>query len=371
MVRCRALAVIAAACLAAAACGSSSSSSGSSASSGSSPFVVGYTPLNNLVNQYQVAWKNQLQQGVQAAGGTLKVCLPGTSATQQANCVQQFISSKVNAIVIYAIDAQAMIGPIKAANKAHIPVVGFVSEFPSAGEQVAFSVNVDDAGAGALAGHALVQALTQKYGSPKGTVLEIQGLLTTSAAQLRGSGFHQVVNQYPNIKVVSKPANWDTSMATTIIQDWMSAHPDTDAMYFQSEGGYLPAAEAVLKKLHRWVPAGQPGHVILVGEDGTNIGLNAVKCGYMEEDGDYALGDFTPLAAKLIIQMLKTGSIPKAGQVIPDPGTMWKQATVLSNASVAGPIVNIPATAITKSNASDPRLFGNKFQGAPNGLSAC
>ena len=334
--------------------------------------VVGYTPLNDLVNEYQVAFKEGMEDAIKAAGGTMNLCLPGGDASKQVDCVQNFINQEVDGIIVYAIDAAAMTAGVEAANKAGIPIFGFVSEIPAApGVEVAFSVNVSDFAAGANAGEAMIEALIAKNGEPRGTVLEVQGGMTSSAAQNRGGGFHSVVDKYPDIVVTSKDANWDTSIATTIIQDWMTANPDTDGIYMHTEGGYYPAAETALTAIDRFFKTGEEGHVILTGEDGTNLGVHAVKCGYMDATGDFALADLGPLTGELVMEFLNGGAAPVVGSTIDRPDTLWKVATVEQKDEVSGPIVVLPVVPITKENAADPQLFANKYQGEPNGLTEC
>lgn len=339
---------------------------------GDGDLVVGYTPLNDLTNEYQVAFKDGMEDAINAAGGEMSMCLPGGDASKQIDCVQSFITQDVDGIVVYAIDAAAMTAGVEAANAAGIPIFGFVTEIPAvAGLDVTFSVNVSDFAAGANAGQAMVDALIEKNGEPRGTVLEVQGGMTSSAAQNRGGGFHSVVDEYPEIEVTSKDANWDTSAATTIIQDWMTANPDTDGIYFHSEGGYYPAAETALIALDMFKRVGEEGHVILTGQDGTNLGVHAVKCGYMDVTGDFALADIGPLTGELVMEYLTNGAVPAVGDTIERPDTLWQTATVESKDNVLGPVVVVPVVPVTAENADDPQLFANKYQGEPNGLTDC
>ena len=299
-------------------------------------------------------------------------CSPQGDAVKQNDCVEQLVVQDVDLIAVYPLDASAIGAAVAVANEAEIPVVSFTGEVPEAtGAEILLTVNVDDWGAGKLAGEAMVAALTEKYGEPKGTVLEVQGLMTMTAAQNRGGGFHEIVDEYPDIEVISKAGNWDTGLSTTVIQDWFTANPDTDAIYFHSEGSGVPGAIAALQAMDRWLPMGEEGHVIMTGEDGTNIGVHAVACGYMEETGDFALADISPLLAALAMDYLEDGSLPEEGDVILRPNTLWKEAPVIQPEGVSGLLVQVPVTAVTSDNADHPDLFANKYQGAPNGVSPC
>lgn len=92
----------------------------------------------------------------------------------------------------------------------------------------------------------IVDALTKKYGEPRGTLLEVQGRIVTTGGIRRGAGFHEVIDNYPGIKVTSKPGDWDTGKETNVIQKWITAYPDIDAIFFHSDGAYTPAAISAL-----------------------------------------------------------------------------------------------------------------------------
>ena len=81
--------------------------------------------------------------------------------------------------------------------------------------------------------------------------------------------------------------------------------------------------------------------------------------------------DIGTLLGSLAMEHLKTGALPVVGKKIPRPETTWKAADVVEMPAYAGPLVFIPVTGISQENAEDSRLFANKHQGPPNGLSEC
>jgi ABC-type sugar transport system substrate-binding protein len=241
----------------------------------------------------------------------------------------------------------------------------------SAGAEVVMGNETADGPAGSGAGQAIVDALTAKYGEPRGKVLEVQGLMTQSLAQVRSAGFHEVVDQYPGIEVTSRPADWDTGAATTIIQDWITANPDGDAIWMASDANYTPAAKSALTAVDRWRPIGEEGHVILVGMDGSNVAVNAVKCGYMDYVADFTFPVISPVLAEQVMRYLETGTVAEVGSTVPVSDSTIAGVDVIERPEFAGPILSIPIFGVTPETAADPLLFANRYQGAPNGLSDC
>jgi ribose transport system substrate-binding protein len=341
-------------------------------------WVVGWTPLSDPIDESRVAFDKGIKDGIEAAGGKYLYCSPSKAAgatgdpTAQANCVDNFIAQNVDAIVIYPIDAASLASSVKKANDAGIPVFDFTGPVPaSTGAKVVLTIQNGDREAGQAGGQRIVDELKKRYGSEKGTVLEVQGLLTTYAAQNRGGGFHDIVDKFPNIKVTSKPADWDTGKATPVIQDWFTAHPDTDAIFMHSDGAYTPASKSVLEPRGKWLKIGDPKHVIITGQDGSNLALYSVKCGYVDLVSDFGFVKLSRYLSDQVIAYLKTGKTLNDGDKIQTGDPLYPTATVKVLPEFAGPIMFLGTVQVTPENAGNPAFFGNAVQQPPNGTTAC
>jgi ABC-type sugar transport system substrate-binding protein len=335
-------------------------------------YVIGWSFHNDPLNEFWKLFIESMTATLEKGGAKVIFCSGQGDATKQANCVDQFLIQKVDAIVIASTDSAAIVGPTQKANDAGIPVFMWLNGVAaSSGVKIVMGNETGDEPAGSGAGQAIVDALTAKYGSPKGKVLEIQGLMTQTLAQVRSAGLHKVVDKYPEIQVTTKAADWDTGKATTIIQDWITANPDADAIWLASDANYTPAVKAALSAVGRWVKAGEEGHVIVVGMDGSNIAVNAAKCGYMDYVADFTFPLISPVLADQVLTYLKTGSAAKVGDVVPVENSTITGVPVIERPEFVGPILSIPIFGVTPKTAENPLLFANKYQGAPNGLSAC
>ena len=274
-------------------------------------FVVAWATLDSPKNEYWKAYDDGLRKAIEEAGGKLLYLSAQGDPVKQHDCVSQAIAQDVDMLLVYPIDSNAIGAAIHEANAAQIPVGALWNLVPAAsGAEMEMTVVMKAEEAAAKSAQVIVDRLIEKYGEPRGTVLEVQGRMVTTGAQRRGAGFHEVVDQYPDIKVTAKPGDWDTGKGTTAIQDWITANPETDAIFFHSDGAYTPAAIAALSPLGRWVPAGQEGHIICAGVDGSNMAVHAIKHGYMEYTSGAEHADAGGLLGSLAMEFLQTGKRP-------------------------------------------------------------
>ncbi len=333
-------------------------------------FVIGWVPMDNPKNEVWKAFDDAMREIVEQAGFQLLFRSPQFDAVKQNDRVLELITEDVDLIAVFPLNPISLVSAIEQANQADIPVAIFLNSVTDiAGVEVVFTVTSSDHEAGRRAGGAMVDALTKKHGKPLGKVLEVQGKMTTTGAILRGAGFHEVIDNYPEINVISKSGEWDTGLASRIIQDWMAVHTDTDGLYFHSDVNYMPAAQAALSAIDRWAPMGDPRHVIITAEDGSNLAVHAIRYGYMEYTSDFGIADLGPMMANLCVKYLQTGELPQIGQKLSRPDGAGEDAEVVWQEGKAGPVVLIPVSPITQDNADDPTLFANKHQSPPNGLS--
>jgi len=338
--------------------------------------VVGFTPISDPFDEMRLTVERTVRQSIEDAGGKWMYCSPSPAGgavgdpAVQAACMDTFIAAGVDAIIVWAVDPVAMVTSVKKANDADIPVFLYLSNLPKgSGADVVASGQVVLWECGRAAGERIVEGLILKYGEPKGLCLEVQGLMTSTHGQQRSGGFHEVIDQYPDIEVVSKAGDWDPDKGATIVKDWMTANPETDAILMATLAGYVFASRAFLMDIGRWQKIGHPDHIIMSGGDDLALTLYAIKCGYIEgvySHGVHAMGG--PFAT-LVMDYLKTGVFPKVGDRIPTGFTTYPYVEILRQEDVDELVVGVVGLAITAENCDLPDLFGNLLEEAPNGIS--
>ncbi|MCB1487179.1 MAG: sugar ABC transporter substrate-binding protein [Bauldia sp.] len=227
----------------------------------------------DLSNPFHLGEVDGAKEAARRAGFDLVVTSGEGDVTKQIQAMENLINEGVDAISINFIDSGAF-GPAMAkAAAANIPVICLHSKI----EGCAATLGFDERYTGKIVGEYAVELLKGRYdGEVKGQVANLQGLLGQGLNTDRSGGFTDVMEQYPGVEVVAQePTSWDPTKAVSITENWMTAYPDLDLIYGNSDSLTVPAAGVIER-------AGKQDQVMLVSVDGTEPGLNAVKDGVMK-----------------------------------------------------------------------------------------
>jgi ABC-type sugar transport system substrate-binding protein len=243
-----------------------------SASAANNPLKIGLVQID-LSNPFHLGEVEGAKEAARRAGFDLVVTSGEGDVNKQIQAVENLINQGVDAISINFIDAGAF-GPTMAkAKAANIPIICLHSK----PEGCAATLGFDERYTGKIVGDYAAELLKAKYkGEVKGQVANLQGLLGQGLNTDRSGGFTDVMAKYPGVKVVAQePTNWDPTKAVSITENWMTAYPDLDLIYGNSDSLTVPASTVIER-------AGKKGQIMLVSVDGTKEGLQAVKDGVMK-----------------------------------------------------------------------------------------
>lgn len=132
-------------------------------------------------------------------------------------------------------------------------------------------IRCDNYAIGKMAGEFIVEHLKAKYGSPKGNIVQLQGLLGVEGETNRYKGAMDVFKDYPEIKTVhTAVADWIQSKGKDRMVEALNAQPKIDVVYAHNDpmaiGAYLAAKEK-----------GREKEMIFVGVDGLGGAEGGVK----------------------------------------------------------------------------------------------
>lgn len=272
---------------------------------------------------------------------------------KQLEQIKNFIKLRVDAIVAVPEDSRGICAAVEAARAAKIPF--YTIDRAPEGCKVNMVVLSDNHLAGQQSAEAMVALLERRYKEPKGIVLEIAGNMAQNVAQLRGNGFREVIARHPGIKLVTKEGSWLADKAEAILREQLASTPDLDGIYLPSDAAYIASTLKVLRETSRLKRRGEPGHIIITAVDGSAVGVQAIKDGYLDQTSAQPLPDFG-IVADWIEQEMR-GTPVSAGEVRRE-GALWSPARVTMSA--IGPTLMLPTTSVTETNMGDPRLWGNQ-----------
>jgi len=260
----RRLAVLAALLLVAGACGGEAAGPGD----GGGRARIGLS-LSTLGNPFFVTLQEGAQGAADEAGAELIVADAQDDAQTQADDVQNFITQQVDVIVVNPVDSAAIVPSVEAANQAGIPVV--TVDRASEGGEIAAHIASDNVQGGRTAGEFLFEEI-----GGQGNVAQLEGIAGTSAAQERGQGFQEALDEATGVELVAtQTANFDRDEGFTVAQNIFQANPDLAGLFAQNDEMALGAVEAARE-------AGTLEDLVIVGFDAIDDALTAIQDGDME-----------------------------------------------------------------------------------------
>jgi ribose transport system substrate-binding protein len=184
--------------------------------------------------------------------------------SKQIGQVEDFISQKIDAIVVCPVDSKGIGTAIKKANAAGIPV--FTADIAAQEGEVVSHIASDNVAGGRLAGEYLAKLL-----NGKGSVAIINQPVVTSVLD-RVQGFREAIVKYPSITIVADVNGQGVrDKALQATADILQANPKLDGIFAINDDSALGALDAVqqFKRVN----------IIIVGYDATPPAADAIRKG--------------------------------------------------------------------------------------------
>jgi ribose transport system substrate-binding protein len=260
-------------------------------------FVIGMSQCN--LNE---PWRIQMNQDVKTAAekhkGELVVVYKDAQADslKQRAHVEEFVISKVDLIIISPFEAVPLTEPVAKAFQAGIPVI--VLDRRVMGDQYTQFIGADNKKIGKYAGEWISKTL-----GGKGKVVELKGMMTSTPAQDRNSGFREGIKGTALEVLFDVDYSWMEENARREMESALARFPKIDLVYAHNDpgahGAYL-AAKA----------AGREKEMKFVGIDALpHEGVAYVRQGILAASFQYPTGG--DLAIEQALKLLKGGTLPK------------------------------------------------------------
>lgn len=219
--------------------------------------------LSTLNNPFFVSMKDGAEAKAQELGYNLIVLDSQNDPSKELSNVEDLTIRGVKAILINPTDSDAVSNAIRIANRSDIPVLT-LDRGASRGKVVSHIAS-DNVVGGEMAGHYIMEKVGEKA-----KVIQLEGIAGTSAARERGEGFMNAVNGSDMELMASQPADFDRTKGLNVMENLLAANPDVQAVFAQNDEMALGALRAV---------QASGKDVVIVGFDGTDDGIAAVKRG--------------------------------------------------------------------------------------------
>jgi ABC-type sugar transport system substrate-binding protein len=322
-----------------------------------SPITIGYAAPSLVGGQVDI--QEGVSRQAEAKGWQVITTNANGDAQRQNDDIDYFISLGVDAIVTVPFDSAGICAAAEKAKEADIPF--FTVDRSPLGCAIDMTILSDNRLAGQQSGQAMVDLLTEKYGAPQGKVLEITGNLGQNVGMLRRDGFHDILDEYPDIEVITKPGDWDAALGVQIVEDVLNANPDLDGIYMHSDAVYVEGTMAVLDQFDALKQRGEEGHIFLTAVDGSPSGIRAIREGWQDESSNQPVPDFGRQAVEWVEKVVVDGQAIEEGEVVQE-GALWSPAVIIINED-GTPELFLSTTPVTEENTEDPGLWANQTLG--------
>jgi erythritol transport system substrate-binding protein len=228
-------------------------------------------------------------------GYDVMVLVHDDDANKQSELFDSAIAAGVKAIILDNAGADATVAAVQKAKDAGIPSFLIDREITKTGVAVSQIVSNNYQGAQLGAGEFV------KLMGEKGVYAELVGKESDTNAGIRSKGYHDVIDQYPDMKLaVSQTANWSQTEAYTVMESMLQAHPEITGVISGNDTMAM-GAYAALKAAGR-------GDVIVVGFDGSNDVRDSILAGGIKATVLQPAYQQAQLAVEQADKYLKTGS---------------------------------------------------------------
>jgi ribose transport system substrate-binding protein len=304
-----------------------------------------YYMVPTLLDEFQTGSVTAITKFMGDVGYDVKALNADNKTDVQQGQMNDVIALKPSAIILAAVDFDALKPQVEAARAAGIPVMIFdrqITATKSDLTSVAGTVEI-----GYVAADQIQRLLKEKNGAVKGKVLQVLGDPGDPYTLDIQKGFEEKMKAFPDVTIISKPAmQWEASNAGSIVADQILANPDIDLIF-------VHAAHLAVAAVASLEAAGKkPGDVLLVSSNGAPVGLDLIRKGWEQVEVEQPL--FAQAAALAMFadkvvnkQELKPGKYDVLGL----EGTLTDESW--------GPNIKLPGAAITKDNVDDPKFWGN------------
>ena len=264
---------------------------------------------------FYVAAVDGMRDAAKKAGYELRITSSSNNSSLQIKQVQDLLVQNVGALIFIPQDATSAAAGVKAANKLDVPVIA-VDERPE-GAKVKLATYI--ATNSVTAAHDLCTWMFQQIGN-KGNIAILHGVLGATAELQRTQGCQEALKATPGVHVVAEQtANWDETEAYKATQNILTAHPDLQGIFGESDAMALGAAKAS--------KAANRNGLVFIGIDGFPTMFPAIKSGLVQgsmAQNPYRMGQ---MAVEDAIKIMSG-----AGKDI--PATQYMPTTLLDKQSI-------------------------------------
>lgn len=185
---------------------------------------------------FYVALADAMKQEAKKDNAKLDISIANQDLSKQIADVQDFVTRKVNVIVLSPVDSKGVKAAVTIAAKAGIPVI--TVDIGADGVEVASHIATDNYAGGQMAGQLMCKVLG---GKGKVGVIDYP---TVQSVIDRVNGFKKALGACSGVQIVDVQPGVTRAEALTTAQNMLQAHPDLDGIFGFGDDAAMAAAVA-------------------------------------------------------------------------------------------------------------------------------
>ncbi|MCF7953697.1 MAG: D-ribose ABC transporter substrate-binding protein [Spirochaetales bacterium] len=246
----------------------------------------------------------------------------GDDPKQEGDIIDTAISRNAAAVIIDIANADASPNNLQRATDAGVPVFCMDREINATGIAKAQLISNNFQGA-KLGAEEFVKLMGEE-----GSYVELVGKESDTNAGVRSKGFHNIIDQYPDMNMVAREtANWSQTEAYSDVESILQANPNVDGIICGNDTMALGAQAAI--------DAAGKSDIIVMGFDGNDNVLDSIKQGKIDGTVMQPNAKNAQMAVELADRYIRTGSTGMDEEKIlndcflitPDNADQWRGFT--------------------------------------------
>ena len=229
--------------------------------------------ISTLNNPWFVVLGNTAKERAEQLGYEVTIFDSQNDTAKESDHFDNIIAGDYTAILFNPTDADGSIANVRKSNEAGVPTFCIDREINA--NDVAVTQILSDNYTGCVEmGQYFVKKMNEK-----GKYVELLGILGDNNTWNRSKGFHSVVDNYPELKMVAQqPAEFDRTKAMEVLESILQANPEIEAVFCGNDAMAMGAYQAL-------VAAGKADKVRVFGFDGAKDVIDSIHDGKIVATG--------------------------------------------------------------------------------------
>lgn len=227
--------------------------------------------------------------------------------SKQISDIEDMIVKGVDGVLISPINIKALAPGLEKLDEAGIPCATFDRKVTGAPFLV--HVGADNVEGGRIAG-----VYTAAKLDGEGKVIELQGTPGASPTLDRGSGFHQIADDFPKMDIVfSQTGQFDRETGMRVMEDAITRNPDFDAVWAHNDDMMMGALQALESAGY------DMDEITCVSFDAIPDALKAIQEGRLDATIEQHPGQQVRDAMGYLVEYIRTGKKPPQKEIYLTP----------------------------------------------------